>query len=267
MMGRTHALTGWTAGLAAAPLLGQTTLPRAVLLATVAAGFALLPDLDHRHSTASRFLGPITGAVSWVLRHLSASVYAATKGPRDEPCSGEHRHLSHTVVFAVLLGLAVAATTAAAGRWAVLAVVLVAVLLAEDALGDWVVVPVVVGMGAWFLGAGPSAVLAELDLVSGWLGIVAGLGCIVHCLGDALTLSGCPFLWPVLIRGETWYELRPPALIRFRTGGPAENWLIFPVFAAAAVLLLPGAWPAALELFHRVSEQNHQVTSSNPSAR
>jgi len=57
MMGRTHALTGWCAGSAAAGLLGYHQLEQAVLLAATTAGFALLPDLDHPQATPSRLLG------------------------------------------------------------------------------------------------------------------------------------------------------------------------------------------------------------------
>ena len=85
MMGHSHALTGWCAGLAVAPLVGLHTLPEVLPFATAAAGYALLPDLDHPGATASRFLGPLTGLLSRLLRLCSRGLYALTKGPRDEP--------------------------------------------------------------------------------------------------------------------------------------------------------------------------------------
>lgn len=238
MMGRTHALTGWCAGLAAAPVFGADTIHQAVAFATVTAGFALLPDLDHPGARASKLLGPVTGAVSWLLRRASAGIYAATKGPRDEDCAGTHRHLSHTVLFAVLLGTVTALGTRAGGPWAVAGVAVFALLLAEDALGDWLL-PIAAAAAVWWAGSSPAGV-GELAPLAGWLGIAVALGCVVHCLGDAATLSGCPFLWPIPIRGETWYEIRPPRPLRFRTGHHAENLLIFPTFAVLAVVLLPG---------------------------
>ena len=66
MMGRTHALTGWCAGLALAPAVGAGSVHKAVIFAATTAGFALLPDLDHPGASASRLLGWLTGALSWL---------------------------------------------------------------------------------------------------------------------------------------------------------------------------------------------------------
>lgn len=243
-MGRTHALTGWCAGLAVAPLLEVETVAQAVVVATVTAGAALLPDLDHPGARASRLLGPVTGLLSRGLRAGSAALYRATKGPRDENVTGTHRHGTHTLVFAVLAGTGTAVGTALGGRWGVLGVLVVGTLLAVDALGDWLL-PVAGLAGTAWLGTAGGDALGELGGVSGWLGIGVALGCFVHCLGDSLTLSGCPFLWPLPIAGETWFEIRPPRVLRFRTGGAVEQMLVFPVFVVVGVLLLPGVWPIA----------------------
>lgn len=237
-MGRSHAATGAVAGLAVAPLLGMD-VPTTALFATVAAGYALAPDLDHPGATASRLVGPLTGLLSRGLRALSAAVYRATKGPRDERCSGTHRHLSHTLAFAVVLGMLAAVGTSYGGRWAVLGIVAFGVLLAGDALGDWVLA-VAAALVGWAALSGD--VWSALDGAAGWVGVAMALGCFVHCLGDSLTLSGCPWLWPLPIAGETWYELRPPRLLRFRTGGGVEQ-VVFGLTVVAGVLLLPGVWP------------------------
>ncbi|OQO92785.1 hypothetical protein B1813_11630 [Saccharomonospora piscinae] len=243
MMGRTHALTGWCAGLAVAPAVGVTTLSQAVVFAATTAGYALLPDLDHPGARASRLLGPVTGGLSWLLRKASAGLYSVTKGPRDERKKGTHRHLTHTLLFALLLGGATAWGTAEGGPWVVVGVVVFGLLLAEDGLGDWLL-PVAGGAVVWWVAENSPNALAELDSVAGQLGVAVALGCFTHCLGDALTESGCPFLFPVPIAGETWYELRPPKALRFRTGKKVETTFLFPVFAVLGVLLIPGVWPA-----------------------
>ncbi|MFD2489801.1 metal-dependent hydrolase [Amycolatopsis jiangsuensis] len=240
-MGRTHALTGWCAGLALAPAVGAGTVHQAVVFAATTAGFALLPDLDHPGASASRLFGWLTGALSWLLRRLSAGVYALTKGPRDEKVTGTHRHLSHTVLFAAGLGAATSAGCSAGGLWAVLAVLLLGLLLAESALGDWLL-PVYGGAVAWWFFTAPPDREGQLAEISGWLGVAVAAGCFVHCLGDSLTESGCPFLFPLPIAGETWYEIRPPKPLRLRTGKKVETRLVFPLFAVAAVLLVPGVW-------------------------
>jgi membrane-bound metal-dependent hydrolase YbcI (DUF457 family) len=254
-MGRSHALSGWCAGLAVAPLVGLSSVAEVVPFAAATAGYALLPDLDHPGAGASRLLGPITGFVSGVVRAFSSLLYSLTKGPRDEDGTGQHRHASHTLAAAILLGIATSSAGAAGGWRAVLAVALLGLILAADALGDWVVM-VVLGAGVWTIAGtwlpGESAVHhlhAGLDQIGSWIGVAVALGMFVHCLGDSLTRSGCPWLWPLPIRGETWYEIRLPRLLRFRTGGWVENLLIAPALVVAGFLLLPGAMELAREVY------------------
>lgn len=248
MMGRTHALSGWCSGLAIAPMIGAGTVHQAIAFAATTAGFALLPDLDHPSARASKLLGPITETLCWLLRHASAALYAVTKGPRDERVKGSHRHLSHTLLFAGGLGAATMAGTRAGGWYAVAAVVLFGVLLAADALGDWLLLVAAGGVTWWALTASASG---ELRHLTGLLGIAVAAGCVTHCLGDALTESGCPFLFPIPIAGETWYEVRPPSFLRFRTGKRVENGFVFPVFVVLAVLLVPGTRTAIIHLFQQ----------------
>lgn len=242
-MGRTHALTGLCAGLALAPAVADT-VAETVVLAVVTAGFALLPDLDHPRARASRLLGPVTGMVSAGMRAGSRWLYARTKGPRDERHRGEHRHATHTVAFAALVGMLVAVGTWGFGAWWVVGTVLLGIALAVDALGDWLL-PVVGIAGIVWWGAAGGDLAGAFVGIGPVAGIAAGVGCVTHCLGDACTVSGCPFLWPIPIAGETWFEIRPPRWLRFRTGGWVEHAVVFPAFSVAAVLLVPGAWPLA----------------------
>ncbi|TVT50599.1 metal-dependent hydrolase [Amycolatopsis cynarae] len=238
-MGRTHALTGWCTGLAIAPVIGAGTVHQAAAFAATTAGFALLPDLDHPGAGASKLLGPVTGGLSWLLRRTSAAVYQVTKGPRDERVKGTHRHLSHTVLFAAAMGALATWGSRAGGWYAVAGIVLFGMVLAADALGDWLLF---VGGGAVVWWATTTSAAGELQQLTGWVGLAVALGCVTHCLGDSLTVAGCPFLFPVPIAGETWYELRPPSFLRFRTGKRAENLVVFPVCAVLGVLLVPGVW-------------------------
>lgn len=244
MLGRSHALSGWCVGLAVAPLLGVNQPASAVLFAATTAGWALAPDLDHPGSTASRWLGPVTGWVSRGLRALSAIVYEGTRGPRDCRSAGTHRHLTHTLAFAVVVGTVTAVGTVVSPWWGVLCPLAVGTLLAARSLGDWVLVAGTVPL-AWGLLGGES-VPSVLSPVQGWVGIAVGLGCFVHCLGDAITKAACPFLWPRMIRGERWFEIGPPKWMRFKAGGKFEKRLVFPAFAVVAVLLVPGVWLAAV---------------------
>lgn len=238
MMGRTHALTGLCAGLAVSPLV-VGTLAQAVLFSAVTAGYALLPDLDHPGARASRLLGPVTGVLSAGVRAGSRWLYARTKGPRDERHTGEHRHATHTVAFALLAGTATALGTWLGSTWVPAGIVVLGILFAADALGDWVLVFAGTCVAAWW-GSVDGELLGTFAGTGPVLGIAVTLGCVTHCLGDAVTLSGCPFLWPLPIAGETWYEIRPPRALRFRTGGVIEKTAVFPAFVVIAALLSLG---------------------------
>lgn len=267
MMGRSHALSGWCAGLAVAPVVGLNSLAEIVPFAAATAGYALVPDLDHPGASASRLLGPITWLVSRAVRASSAALYAVTKGPRDENSSGQHRHASHTLAAAVLLGALAGCAGTFGGRWAVLGVAMFGLLLAADVLGDWLLA-VAAGAGLWSVAgswlpgtSASAAVQAGLDEIGSWIGVAVAVGVFVHCLGDSLTRSGCPWLWPIPIRGETWFEVRLPRGLRFRTGGRVERLLVAPALVIAAVLLLPGALPIAQDLITAVlSSRTEEAT-------
>jgi membrane-bound metal-dependent hydrolase YbcI (DUF457 family) len=258
MMGRSHALSGWCAGLVVAPLIGLTTVAEVVPFAAATAGYALVPDLDHPGARASRLVGPVTRLISEAVRAFSSVLYNLTKGPRDEDSTGKHRHATHTLVAAILLGM-LAASAGDRGKWAVLAVAVTGLLLAADVLGDWLIV-LVLGAAAWSVTGtalpgttAADAVQAGLTGIGGWIGVAVGLGMFVHCLGDSLTRSGCPWMWPLPIGGETWYEIRLPRPLRFRTNGWFERLIIVPLLLGAAVLLLPGALQAVERFFDATS--------------
>ena len=205
MMGRSHRVSGIAAGLGYADYLNVPLIILPIVVTLTAVG-SLVPDIDCHGSTASKSLYGFTEVLSWITRRVSHFVYVTTKGRRDEDWEGTHRHLTHTVAFAVLIGSAL---------WA--------------------------GITPWF--------------GSHWGFIMGGalaIGCFVHDLGDSLTLMGCPFLWPLPIAGETFYEIRPPRLLRFRTGGPFERWIMFPALTLTAVLLVPGVWPLMMSLLFGV---------------
>jgi membrane-bound metal-dependent hydrolase YbcI (DUF457 family) len=243
MMGRSHAASGWCTGLAVAPLVGLHQLPQVLLFAVVTAGWALAPDLDHPGAVATRWGGWATEGLSVGLQWLSAVVFAATRTQRDRDSEGTHRHLSHTALFAVLVGVVTALATVVSPWWMVLVPVAIGALLAARVLGNWVLyvgcIPLVWGIlvGGVTLGA-----------VQGWIGVAVALGCVTHSAGDALTLAGCPLLAPLPIRGQRWFRVGPPRVMRFRTGGDVEQLVVFPVFVVLGVLLVPGVLSVAVGL-------------------
>lgn len=228
MMGVTHATTGaaaWLVGCEAATFAGvHPSLPSVAVGAVVCAAGALIPDFDHPRSLASTSLHPAaavllllawrwhaTGHHWWwvalilgvvalfpatLTRALSRLVYRATSTTKDDRKgdAGTHRALTHTVPFALVVGVLAAAALGLAGlRWSM--------------------------VGAWW-----------------WLGLPLGVGCLVHTLGDALTHSGVPLLWPFVSRGRRWRRVGAP--LRFSTG----KWFEKVVFVATVAVGFGALW-------------------------
>lgn len=236
-MGHSHALSGVTIALGYTALglpLAPTTWESTVAFAVVTAGGAMLPDLDHPQSSIARSWGPLTRA----LAHVVERVF------------GGHRVGTHTLLFAVGVGVLMTYLGALGGWW-----VLVPVFLAAElALGTlWR------ERGPWneALAAGLAAAvhLGQVDVR--WLGIALGIGCLAHCLGDLLTPQAFRFLWP-------WH--RRLALGLFTTGTPREQRFVWLLRAAnvALVLVVAGLWDPAVtgaqDAWPYVAEMARQAT-------
>jgi membrane-bound metal-dependent hydrolase YbcI (DUF457 family) len=187
--------------------------PIPVLVAgyAVTAGAALLPDLDHPGSTATRSLGPLT----WVLCRVVQAI------------SGGHRRATHSLIgcatLAIAVQMAVQSRPNVVGVWAT--AVLLAVILASvvhliplpafrRGFLDEILAAVAASVIAWWPG---------LDLTA--LGPAVFVGTMVHALGDAITRQGIPFWWPLSSRNVR--------LARFKAGGWTERWILRPTFVLA----------------------------------
>lgn len=238
-MGRTHttsAAAGWLAGCATATAVGWTPSTTAVIVgALVAAGSALLPDIDHPQSTISASLGPITGIIAW----LVAAGGAWLRGASCDHCrqrrdGGGHRMVTHTVVFALGVGLAVTAAGWAFGSSAGLPVVWMATALTAR------VMLTRRQRGAFGAVAAACLVTAAVGGTAAaswwWIGLPVAWGTLAHSLGDAATLSGAPLAWPLRVAGCRWTRIGTPRVLRFRTGGGVEQvvWVLLAVGSVGA---------------------------------
>lgn len=126
MMGRSHGLAGAAAGLA----VGLAGSGPGIGLVCGAVGYALafVPDLDHKSATAVKVLGPVGWLVCRMLRAASTGCGLPA-----------HRGLTHTVLFAVLVGAATGATAAVwlGARDAVAVGVAAVAGIVAALLGDW----------------------------------------------------------------------------------------------------------------------------------
>lgn len=212
MMGTQHALSGaaaWSVLVAVHP----PATPVLVAGYAVCAGAALWPDVDHPSSSATQSLGPLT----WLMCRVIQAV------------SGGHRRGTHSLAGCAAVGIVCALAVQA--RPAVWASAVLTVLLAVMLSALVHLVPIRSWRAGWtdeFV-----AVLAAVG-IAWWPGLDLGalapavfLGTLVHALGDAITVQGIPFWWPVSRRNFR--------LAHLRAGGPTERWLIRP----ALVLAIP----------------------------
>ncbi|GAB2927797.1 metal-dependent hydrolase [Streptomyces mayteni] len=250
MMGPAHSLSGamvWL-GIGAAAAAADNPMPWPVLVVgtLICAGAALAPDLDQKSATISRAFGPASKLLAGVIDKLSESVYNATRGKGERRRTGGHRTLTHTWIWAVLVGAGFSLAAIAWGRWAVLVTLFIHMVLAVEGL-LWRMARVSSDVLVWLLGATSAWLLAAVldepgnganwlfeDEPYMWLGVPIVVGSIVHTIGDSLTISGCPMLWPLPIAGRRWYPLGTPSFMRFRAGAWVENKVLMPVFMVIA---------------------------------
>lgn len=182
----------------------------AVVAVATATGAALLPDLDHTKSTARGAYGPVTKFAAWL----------AGSGAR-----GWTHSLLTTAAVAVLATLAAWSGTIGT---AVVLMIVWGPAAAAFRRGPWLIRLCVVAAAA--------AAAALVIQPTVWLVATAvGFGYLVGVLGDAVTTSGAPLLWPASGR-----NLRVGWL---RTGGAAERGLIAPASVVGG-LLASGFWLA-----------------------
>ena len=214
-MGRNHALIAGTTAAAIAGAYGIHRPAELALLAAVAAGGGLLPDLDHPQASPGR-------AFLFVGQTLAAATGSV---------AGGHRKATHSFLATVAIALA------AWGAWHDLhiAAVLVGVIVT---MAIWTVLPP--GVGSRFVrhilawGGGAAAgwwwMTHPLPLVV-MVAAVAG-GYLVHLLCDTLTVGGVRWLWPLPVRTSV--------PVCGCTGSAREHLLSAAVSVGAVVLVVMG---------------------------
>jgi membrane-bound metal-dependent hydrolase YbcI (DUF457 family) len=243
--GPTHAMSGlaaWAAVTAFAhtPALEHLSMKTWAVGATLSAGAALLPDIDHPKSTVAGTFGGITRATSRAVSGFSGFLYGLTSTKHDSHRDGRHRGFTHTLVFGVLAGLITTAIVQTS-QGAVLAVLMFffAGLAVRGLLHTWshhrdalliALLSLILTVACWvWAGNQPTDAAA--------FGIAVVIGCVAHYLGDAITEHGCPIFWPVPLGGQTWFPVAPPKFMRMSTGGKVELALVAPALTISAVVL------------------------------
>jgi membrane-bound metal-dependent hydrolase YbcI (DUF457 family) len=230
-MGSSHALSGasgWLAGCAVLGSAGFHPSATAVFVGTaISAGSALLPDCDHPGSCLAYAFGPASRWLCRRIAHGCAALHARTRTPLDVRDLDGHRTLTHTVLWCLATG-----AIATVGGWRGDLPVAAFILFAATGLAVRALWPKRKRgtFGATIAGllAGAVLVLAQPGGSWWWIGVPVTFGCLAHVAGDALTNSGVPALFPLMIGGRRWKRLGAPKAMRFGTGGRTERlvrWL------------------------------------------
>lgn len=248
-LGRTHLLGGAALGLAAADVTGDESLTQALATVTIAAGAALLNDLDTPSSTASHALGRVSQRLASGIQWLSETAFELTATPVDHRYgSSVHRALTHTLAFALLLAVGSwqLARVGIPGVWLIALVAAVPALRAvTDRLRGAVLISTAAGVAVLVAAAAPSAVS---------VGVAVGAGLLSHDLLDGCTTMGVPLLWPLKLWGMRWRRVGLPRFLRFHTGGPVEPWFAGLQVVLGVALLPPVLVP--LEKFIKLTVYN-----------
>lgn len=234
-MGTGHAASGAAAWVAVTitadsgfPALGwfPTDAGSVLVGGLVCAGAALLPDADHHNATIAHSV-PGAGSVA------AGAIGAVTGGHRK----GMHSLLA--VAGIVWLAYWLATLTVEPSWWggAPLQVGSAAAVMACVTFAVKVLKVTKSWFMAWLAGATVAAIVlffAPSEFT--WLPVCIGLGYVVHLLGDALTVQGVPFFWPL--------RINPPRIV---SNTPILNKIWLPRGAVAIPLLgNAGSWRETL---------------------
>lgn len=248
VMGPTHAMSGAAVGMAVAQILpehwgGVTTAEETFIYAGLAAGAALLPDLDSPSATVSRSFGPLTQTLSNATENTSQALVNITRGRKDRQCRNGHRTVTHTVWSALAAGAGATALISAFGKPAV-----IGLLFFFLGLGIRGLLPEWSKKTDWLLVTGLSAALAYgvwTYVPEGAFGLVLGsaitVGCLTHMAGDLATKQGIPVFAPLLPwRGRRWWNMKLPNFLSIRANGPGDKFLLaaFTVVVVAQIGLV-----------------------------
>lgn len=218
MMGISHTLSGLVSGVGLVAAFPHAPLPVRVLAVAVTGGAALLPDLDHPSAKVARSLGFVTRFLARGIAAGSVVMYHATRAPSDPADrEGGHRLVTHTVPGCLVPGVIVG-VIAWVNPW--VTGVTLALLIGLMTYG--------LRRFTWpILGVTAVACLWVTDQCPGWWwlwGLAVFVGALTHVVGDAMTNSGVPLLWPLTRGGKRWYKVRTPAT--FDTGGHVETEIV-----------------------------------------
>jgi membrane-bound metal-dependent hydrolase YbcI (DUF457 family) len=229
MMWRSHMVIGASSWLATQALAGPVTgtpldWRQRACGTVIAAGGALLCDLDTPTSRLAHSLGPVTRLFARAIGRVF----------------GGHRHGTHSLAFCALVGalsalaltqdqvIRLGAVTLTVGQLVALAIAYLSSALSVALLTG------LRGARAGVLTAGLVALGASAPAPAGLVSAALTIGCVSHLLADLLTPQGIAPLWPI---SQQRISLR----LITRTGDHRETLVVLTV--ALVTLAIAGGVP------------------------
>ncbi len=238
MMATGHSLSAVAIGLGVAslPFVGYD-ITYSILISILLAGAALLPDWDHPGAIAATTFGFASRGIAKLIDLLSLTVYLSTKKRHEFEKTSGHRTFTHTAVFAIICGL-LFYSLSFISIWVNYTLTFILVCLALRGLA-----PRFSNRNGkpflWILGAGLIAAM-HFQLISPLpdlvLAVILTIGMIIHVLGDCITNTGAPLLWPIVIDNKRWYRIKFP--LNFETNSDFEKYTMWNIFRITIVLIL-----------------------------
>lgn len=271
LMGPTHALSAvafallftWLASdLMFGKILGTSDIAVFISAMMIIVGASLMPDLDATNSTSINVLGIVGTVLSKAMRGFSAIIQNIIKGPYDKS-SDPHRGFWHTLVSAFLVGALFSALTSinielfvikdtpiTIATFIVMFLLYISIQLSLVSLFKPLYYKKKSKIGK--LGAAVGAIVISFILVYllpsninyYWVGGAVTFGWIAHLLGDMMTVSGVPILFPLKFKGKRWWDFRLP--LGIKAGGFIEKAILIPIFIIIILISLYNIVPLFL---------------------
>lgn len=260
-MGPTHALSGlalYLLILAINPSLITNSVLHSTAVSVitagglVTAGQALGPDIDNPSSTIVNLLWPVGHILSAIVRTLSTMVYSITKTKHEPIESDPHRQLTHTIPYAIILGVLTFIATSIPGTVTIaekqftigtligLIIILFSTQLAFAGLfsrvfkkykNKGIIGNISILIISLVITATIFYTLPENHNFS-WLAGCVVLGHLIHIFGDTITTGGTPITFPFKVKGKRWWITRFSGM---KTGGFGE-FIFQAIFIVTIVL-------------------------------
>lgn len=271
LMGPTHALSAvafallftWLASdFMFEKILGSSDIAVFISAMVIIVGASLMPDLDATNSTSINMLGIVGTVLSKAMRGFSAIIQNIIKGPYDKS-SDPHRGFWHTLVSAFLVGALFSALTSI--NIELFTIKDTSITIATFIVMFLLYISIQLSLVSLFkplydkkknkigkLGTAVGAIVISFILVYllpsninyYWVGGAVTFGWIAHLLGDMMTVSGVPILFPLKFKGKRWWDFRLP--LGIKAGGFIEKAILIPIFSIIILISLYNIVPLFL---------------------